>query len=69
MTSPSPGWHRKQRVWRHNSYMGHATMMLAHTHSIIESDTATADAKNIALQIRALAYQLREALRTRKDPA
>lgn len=68
MTSPSPGWHRKQRVWRHNSYMGHATLTSKNMQAIIDSDTTTLEAKALARQIQSLAGQLYVALSVRKDP-
>lgn len=69
MKSPSPGWHQRQRVHRHNSYKGFAALTSANMQSIIDSDTTYAEAKALARQIQSLASQLSVALSARKDPA
>lgn len=65
---PSPGWHHRQRVWRHNSFKGFAAMTSQNMQAIIDSDTTYAEAKALARQIQSLAGQLYVALSVRKDP-
>lgn len=60
-------WHTRQSRWHHNSFSGHCAMMRANTWSIMNSTTATDDAKRIAQQINNLTYSLAMALKTRKE--
>lgn len=55
-----------QARWKHNSFMGSAMMMKRNCQSILTSDTATDEAKAIAVRIEQDAELLGEALRTRK---
>jgi hypothetical protein len=57
-----------QLIWRHNSCFGHAAMMKAQCREIMRSPTATPESMRIAGEIRRLAYQLSESLKTRKEP-
>lgn len=58
---------RSAPIWRHNSFLGHATMMRMQCRTIIVSDTATDETKAIAQQILDLAVELEVSLHTRKD--
>lgn len=63
----SEGWNKRQRVWRHNSFMGSARMMMAQCFAIGNSQTATPEAKETAGKISALAAQLAMQLKKRID--
>lgn len=63
------GWDFHQHVWRHNSFMGMAKMMLTNSNTILTSTSASAEAKAIAERIIPLARQLDAALRKERiDP-
>lgn len=62
-TSPA-----QKRAWKHNSFFGHARMMISQCEGIIHSDSATPDAKDIARHIQAMARELTKALKERLDP-
>lgn len=62
----SPAGLARQRIWRHNSFLGSTAMTASNMSSIIRSDTATPDAKHIASQIFDLTIALKEALKERK---
>ena len=57
----------RREIWRHNSFRGHAAMMLSNTRSITDSKTATHESKTLARQIAALSLKLSKSLRTRVD--
>ena len=61
-------WLQKQRVWRHNSYLGMAAMMQANCNSMLNSDSTTVAAKSIAQEIHDLIPHLQRELKTRIDP-
>lgn len=63
----SPESHRRQEIWKHNSFMGYAAMMKSQCRSILNSSTATDDAKQIAVRIEQDAEMLGAALKKRKD--
>lgn len=58
---------KRQLVWRHNSYMGHARMIQMQCVAITKSSTATTQTKSLASQIYNLAGDLYDSLQTRKD--
>lgn len=60
-------WLVRQERHRHNGYLGSAAMMRAQCQTILNSTTATDEAKQIAVRIEHDAEMLSEALRTRKD--
>ena len=39
---------KRQRAWRHNSFLGHCAMMLAQLQIILRSDTITPEARDAA---------------------
>lgn len=61
------GWAKRQAVWRHNSFIGSAAMMKAQCQSILKSETATIESKELADQIYGLAVKLRISLKTRTE--
>lgn len=63
----TPAWNDRQRRHRHNGFLGHTTMAQKNMDSIIDSPTATDEAKEIASQIRHDLYRLRMALKVRID--
>lgn len=58
---------KRQLIWRHNSFLGHAAMIQKTSETILQSLTATDEAKALADQINALSYKLSRALKTRKE--
>ena len=62
------GRERRLRAFRHNSFVGHARMMMMQAHNIVTSDTTTEETKQIADQIRTLASKLERSLAKRVDP-
>lgn len=59
--------HRRNRAWTHNSYLGHAMMMRRQSAAIMNSDTATPEAKSTARDINLAAQRLAVYLKTRVD--
>ena len=62
------GRERRLRAFRHNSFVGHARMMMMQAHNITISDTTTEETKLIADQIAELANKLARSLAKRVDP-
>ena len=62
------GRERRLRAFRHNSFVGHARMMMMQAQNIATSDTTTEEAKEIAYEIAVLASSLAYKLATRVDP-
>ena len=62
------GRERRLRAFRHNSFVGHARMMMMQAQNIAISDTTTKEAKEIAYEIAVLATKLQRYLKTRVDP-
>jgi len=62
-----PSKQKRQKIWRHNSFLGHAAMMRQNARNIITADTPTDEAKDLAAQIESLAARLSEALKERVD--
>ena len=62
------GRERRLRAFKHNSFVGHARMMMMQAHNITISDTTTKEAKEIAYEIAVLATKLERYLKTRVDP-
>lgn len=61
------GKRRRMRAHFHNRLMGYAAMSQRQMLEIINSDTATEEAADIAATIAAHLNDLREALKTRRD--
>jgi hypothetical protein len=59
-------WDRRQECWKHNSFLGHARMMQMNCQAILNSKTATEEAKAIAVRIENDAEMLETALKIRK---
>ena len=62
------GRERRLRAFRHNSFVGHARMMMKQAQNITISDTTTKETKQIAYLIAELASKLERSLKTRVDP-
>ena len=62
------GRERRLRAFRHNSFVGHARMMMMQAYGIATSDTTTEETKQIADQIANLATKLERSLAKRVDP-
>ena len=62
------GRERRLRAFKHNSFVGHARMMMMQAQNIAISDTTTKEAKEIAYEIAVLATKLERYLKTRVDP-
>ena len=62
------GRERRLRAFKHNSFVGHARMMMMQAHTIATSDTTTEETKQIADQIAELAGKLARSLAKRVDP-
>lgn len=62
------GRKRRLRAFKHNSFLGHARMMMMQAQNIAISDTTTEDTKQIANQIAELAGKLARSLAKRVDP-
>ena len=62
------GRERRLRAFRHNSFVGHARMMMIQARNISISDTTTEETKQIADQIVELASKLERSLTKRVDP-
>lgn len=58
---------KRQRVWQHNSFLGHIAMGEAHMKMIIKSSTATTEAKETAYKIWSLYGKLSKQLKERVD--
>jgi hypothetical protein len=61
-------WDQRQRIWRHNSFLGHAALMKRNAQNIFEADSTSRDARLIAKEIYRLASELKLALKERIDP-
>lgn len=57
----------RKKVWRHNSFFGHARMMLAQCESIIHSPTTSPDTKATAQRISSEVHVLIKNLKVRID--
>ena len=62
------GRERRLRAFKHNSFVGHARMMMMQAQNIATSDTTTEETKLIANQIYELADKLAGSLSKRVDP-
>lgn len=62
------GRERRLRAFKHNSFVGHARMMMMQAQNIATSDTTTEETKQIADQIYDLADKLARSLAKRVDP-
>ena len=61
-------WHARQRRHKHNSFRGHAAMMLAQLQGILRSDSITPEARAAAEDMLTLADSLAFHLEKRVDP-
>lgn len=59
---------RKLRVWKHNSFRGHASMMHMQLQGILRADSITPEARDVAEQMLTLVYSLAYHLEKRVDP-
>lgn len=57
----------RQKIWRHNSFLGHARMMEMNLRNIIDADTTTDQTKFTARKILADVEHLKLSLKTRRD--
>jgi hypothetical protein len=57
----------RKAVWRHNSFFGHCRMAESNMRAMLQSDTTTPEAKEIANRICCDLTLLRAALKTRID--
>lgn len=62
------GRERRLRAFKHNSFVGHARMMMMQAQNIAISDTTTEETKQVADQIAELAGKLARSLAKRVDP-
>lgn len=62
----SKAFFKRQEIWKHNSFHGHAIMMIANCNTIIGSKTATNESKRLAQEIQPLAARLKLSLKNRK---
>jgi hypothetical protein len=58
---------KKRRIWRHNSFLGHAVMMRQQLNAILAADSTTPETKQIARSMLGLVSKLQNSLATRKD--
>ena len=58
----------RRRIWRHNSFLGHAKMMEANLRNIAEADSTSSEAKRIARLMLLQVALLAPALKERIDP-
>lgn len=59
---------KKQRIWKHNSFRGHASMMHMQLQGILRADSITPEARDVAEQMLTLVYSLAYHLEKRVDP-
>lgn len=64
----SKGWHKRQRIHRHNSFTGHVKMMQVQLRSIIDADSTSDRAKQVAERMWLLSRALGDAIKERIDP-
>lgn len=62
------GWIKRQLVHRHNGFFGGVAMAKANMQRIIDSETATEEAKHQARIIHSKLIDLGHMLKTRVDP-
>ena len=60
-------WEKRQKIWRHNSFLGHCRMAQMNMRTMAEAMTATDEAKKIAMRIYVELEKLSEELKTRKE--
>jgi hypothetical protein len=60
-------WDKRQRVWRHNSFLGHVVMMRQHLNTIIEADSTSQETKHFARTILGMVPKLQNSLSVRID--
>lgn len=58
---------RRRVIWKHNSFLGYASMLISNMEKIINSTTATDETKQLADKIQQDGRKLRRLLATRKD--
>lgn len=57
----------RQRVWRHNSFIGHSVMMRGQLNAMLASDTVTSETRQYARTILGLLPKLQNSLTSRVD--
>jgi hypothetical protein len=62
--APSPA---RLRVWKHNSFFGHARMMEAQCEGILRAHSVTDETREIAFRILCDAKALTKSLKQRRD--
>lgn len=60
--------YQRQRVWRHNSFLGTAAMAYRGIGAMINADSLTPEARELAIRISQDCYALQHLLKTRVDP-
>jgi hypothetical protein len=60
-------FHRRQLIWRHNSFFGGVQFAKQNMMNILDSITATPQAKALALQIHNLLFNLGNELKIRLE--
>lgn len=62
-----PAWEKRQRVWRHNSFLGFCVMADKNMLGIMQADSTTEYSKDLAGHVRQLLRELLESLKERID--
>lgn len=60
-------WHKRQLIWKHNSFFGHVAMSTRQMITIQQASTTTPHSKQLAAQIQLLLSDLSLALKERND--
>lgn len=60
-------WLKRQRVWRHNSFIGHVVMMRTQLNAIIAADSTSTETKHFAKSLLGLLPKLQNSLSVRID--
>lgn len=60
--------YQRQRVWRHNSFLGTAAMAYKGIGNMIDADSLTPEARELAIRIAQDCYALQQLLKVRVDP-
>ena len=61
------GRERRLRAFKHNALTGHVRMMQMQLLNMMQTDTTTQEAKDLAEEMHAKSYLLMASLKTRKD--
>lgn len=68
VNNPTPGWHKRQYVWRHNSLIGHVVMMRQQLNAMVDAPSTSQETKHYAKSILGLIPKLQNSLSVRIDP-